>query len=101
MALSNITVVGGTLTNTLFNIGRRHPFHPGPLIDWELILVMEPSTILGAVAGGFLNHVSCLLMPALALGPILYGQLVPVVVLVLAPEVVLALLFLSLPRSDG
>ncbi len=57
VALSNVTIVGGTLTNFAFNVGRRHPLRPGPLVDWDLILVMEPSTILGALAGGYINHV--------------------------------------------
>lgn len=39
------------------NIGRRHSIKRAPLIDWDLILVMEPSTILGAVIGGYLNKV--------------------------------------------
>ncbi len=57
VALSNITILGGTLTNFAFNVGRRHPHKPEPLIDWNLILVMEPSTILGAIAGGYINKV--------------------------------------------
>lgn len=60
VALSNITIVGGTLTNFAFNVWRRHPLRAGPIIDWDLILVMEPSTILGALAGGYINHVSSL-----------------------------------------
>lgn len=57
MALSNITIVGGTLANLAFNVQRRHPARHGPLIDWDLIMVMEPSTILGALVGGYLNKV--------------------------------------------
>ena len=57
VALSNITIVGGAISNFLFNVGRRHAFLPRPLIDWDLILVMEPSTILGALVGGYLNKV--------------------------------------------
>jgi hypothetical protein len=38
-------------------VARRHPLRRGPLIDWDLILVMEPSTILGALLGGYLNKV--------------------------------------------
>jgi uncharacterized membrane protein YfcA len=58
VALSNITIVGGTLANLAFNIGRRHPLRRGaPLIDWDLILVMEPATILGALLGGYVNKV--------------------------------------------
>lgn len=58
VALSNFTIVGGALANLFFNIGRRHSFKPRPLIDWDLILVMEPSTILGALIGGYLNKIS-------------------------------------------
>ena len=58
MALSNITIVGGAISNFLFNVGRRHEYFDKPLIDWELILVMEPTTILGALIGGYLNKVS-------------------------------------------
>ncbi len=57
VALSNFTIVGGAVANLFFNINRRHSFKPKPLIDWDLILVMEPSTILGAVIGGYLNKV--------------------------------------------
>lgn len=55
MALSNVTIVGGTLTNLAVNVGRRHPLREGPLIDWDLILVMEPATILGAILGTYVN----------------------------------------------
>lgn len=58
VALSNFTIVGGACANMFFNIGRRHSIKRRPLIDWDLILVMEPSTILGAVIGGYLNKVS-------------------------------------------
>jgi hypothetical protein len=57
VALSNVTIVGGTLANLAFNVRRKHPLRQGPLIDWDLILVMEPSTILGALFGGYLNKV--------------------------------------------
>lgn len=109
VALSNITIVGGTLSNLAFNIWRQHPANPArPLIDWvrhggqrprgccccytaaaaaaqssctplvlpsihpplphiasihaaallqDLVLVMEPSTILGALVGSTLNKV--------------------------------------------
>jgi uncharacterized membrane protein YfcA len=58
VALSNITIMGGAFSNLCFNVGRVHPLRRGhPLIDWDLILVMEPSTILGALLGGYLNKV--------------------------------------------
>lgn len=53
--LSNITVFGGALANMLLNFKKRHPLADRPLIDWDLILVMEPLTIAGALMGAFLN----------------------------------------------
>lgn len=40
--LSNITVFGGAVANTLLNTRKRHPLTDRPLVDWDLILVMEP-----------------------------------------------------------
>ncbi|CAB1098647.1 unnamed protein product [Ectocarpus sp. CCAP 1310/34] len=42
--LSNITIFGGAITNTVLNISKRHPAADRPLVDWDLILVMEPLT---------------------------------------------------------
>jgi uncharacterized membrane protein YfcA len=53
--LSNITVFGGAIANTVLNIKKRHPLADRPLVDWDLILVMEPLTIAGALIGAFLN----------------------------------------------
>jgi uncharacterized membrane protein YfcA len=58
VALSNITIVGGALVNFGFNVNKRHAHFKRPLIDWDLILVMEPATILGALIGGYFNRVS-------------------------------------------
>lgn len=55
--LSNITVFGGSLANTFLNTRKRHPLADRPLVDWDLILVMEPLTIAGALIGAFLNKV--------------------------------------------
>ena len=63
VALSNITIVGGAISNFCFNVGRRHEYFDKPLIDWELILVMEPTTILGALIGGYLNKAGLLNSP--------------------------------------
>ena len=40
--LSNITVFGGAVANTILNMSKRHPLADRPLVDWDLILVMEP-----------------------------------------------------------
>jgi hypothetical protein len=45
--LSNVTVFGGAVANVILNSGKRHPIADRPLIDWDLILVMEPLTIAG------------------------------------------------------
>lgn len=53
--LSNVTVFGGAVANTFLNTRKRHPLADRPLVDWDLILVMEPLTIAGALIGAFLN----------------------------------------------
>jgi uncharacterized membrane protein YfcA len=53
--LSNITVFGGAVANTILNVRKRHPLADRPLVDWDLILVMEPLTIAGALIGAILN----------------------------------------------
>lgn len=47
--LSNFTIVGSSITNMLLNLPKRHPYANRPLVDWDLILVMEPLTMAGAV----------------------------------------------------
>ena len=54
--LASATVFGGAVANNLLNAFKRHPDHPHRLvIDWELILQLEPMTILGALMGAVLN----------------------------------------------
>jgi uncharacterized membrane protein YfcA len=55
VALSNVTVFGGAVANTLLNSRKRHPKVDRPLIDWNMLLIMEPLTIVGALVGAFLN----------------------------------------------
>lgn len=43
------------MANTILNVSKRHPLADRPLVDWDLILVMEPLTIAGALIGAFLN----------------------------------------------
>lgn len=69
--LSNVTVFGGALANTYLNLPKRHPSADRPLVDWDLILVMEPLTIAGALAGAFLNKV----LPELVLTALLVALL--------------------------
>ena len=60
IALSNITILGGAISNFVFNAPRSHPRLDRPLIDWSLALVMEPATILGSILGGYINKVRTL-----------------------------------------
>jgi len=70
VALSTVTVFGGALANFLLNV--RRPYaralralprnalaavrRPPPLVDWVLILMMEPMTLVGALAGGYAHR---------------------------------------------
>ena len=55
--LANVSVFGGAIANVLLNLNKRHPDADRPLVDWDLILIMEPLTIAGALIGGILNKV--------------------------------------------
>jgi uncharacterized membrane protein YfcA len=57
VALSNFTIVGSSITNILMNLPKRHPHADRPLVDWDLILVMEPLTMAGAIVGAFLSKI--------------------------------------------
>jgi uncharacterized membrane protein YfcA len=53
IALSNITIFGGSIANVVLN-SRKTTSDGLPLIDWDIILMMEPTTIVGALLGSFL-----------------------------------------------
>ena len=55
--LANSTILGGALANIVFNLGARHPLADRPMIDWNLIMLMEPATMLGAIVGSFAHQV--------------------------------------------
>jgi uncharacterized membrane protein YfcA len=55
--LSNVTVLAGALANSAVFVWKRHPHTDRPLIDWDLILAMEPLTIAGAHVGAYLNKI--------------------------------------------
>eukprot|EP00550_Attheya_septentrionalis_P004493 CAMPEP_0198283952 /NCGR_PEP_ID=MMETSP1449-20131203/3532_1 /TAXON_ID=420275 /ORGANISM="Attheya septentrionalis, Strain CCMP2084" /LENGTH=513 /DNA_ID=CAMNT_0043980857 /DNA_START=181 /DNA_END=1722 /DNA_ORIENTATION=+ len=56
VSLSNVTIFGGGVANILLNSMKRHPLADRPLIDWDLMLVMEPLTMAGALIGADLNE---------------------------------------------
>eukprot|EP01035_Chromulina_nebulosa_P017923 gene17923-23544_t len=55
--LSNFTILGSSITNMALNLYKRHPDADRPLVDWDLILVMEPLTMGGAVVGAYLSKI--------------------------------------------
>mmetsp|Transcript_18937 Transcript_18937/g.44054 ORF Transcript_18937/g.44054 Transcript_18937/m.44054 type:complete len:600 (+) Transcript_18937:101-1900(+) len=57
IALSNITILGGAIANTGLNLTKQHPQLDRPLIDWDLITIMEPLTMFGAIFGSLLSKV--------------------------------------------
>jgi uncharacterized membrane protein YfcA len=87
VAMSNVTVFGGAVANLLLNLRRPYARSvralprtallasgvttPPPLIDWSLILMMEPSTLVGALAGGYVHE----LLPTWLLLTLLSGLL--------------------------
>lgn len=54
IALSNFATLGGAIANTVFNLQKTDEFGVS-LIDWDIIVMMEPSTIAGAVIGSFVS----------------------------------------------
>ncbi|KAG7402187.1 hypothetical protein PHYBOEH_005750 [Phytophthora boehmeriae] len=55
--LSSITILGGAISNFLLNLRRTRENSTEPLIDWDVILVMQPLLLLGATCGTFLNTI--------------------------------------------
>lgn len=55
IALSNFTILGASIMNMIMNLSKRHPEVDRPLIDWDLIMMMEPVTMAGAIFGAYLG----------------------------------------------
>jgi hypothetical protein len=55
--LGSVTALGGSLAGLMLNVRRRHPLADRPIIDWDLILVMEPLVLVGALLGSILHRV--------------------------------------------
>lgn len=56
--LSNCTILGSSISNLILNVNKRHPFADRPLIDWDIMLMMEPLTVAGALVGTLINVIS-------------------------------------------
>eukprot|EP00698_Gefionella_okellyi_P016489 TRINITY_DN471_c0_g1_i5.p1 TRINITY_DN471_c0_g1~~TRINITY_DN471_c0_g1_i5.p1 ORF type:complete len:445 (+),score=35.08 TRINITY_DN471_c0_g1_i5:77-1411(+) len=55
--LSKASIFGASCANVIFNARRRHPFQNKPLIDWAVVLALEPATLAGTVLGVLLNRI--------------------------------------------
>mmetsp|Transcript_8187 Transcript_8187/g.16202 ORF Transcript_8187/g.16202 Transcript_8187/m.16202 type:complete len:661 (+) Transcript_8187:276-2258(+) len=55
--LGSVTVLGGSIAALILNLRRRHPLADRPIIDWDLILVMEPLVLVGTIFGSIFHRV--------------------------------------------
>merc|ERR1719229_2239690 len=53
--LSNCTILGSSISNLILNVMKRHDYADRPRIDWDIMLMMEPLTVAGALVGTFIN----------------------------------------------
>lgn len=70
--LASTTVFGGAIANNLLNARKMHPSHPfRPLVDWDLMLQLEPmamwGTLIGAVLINYLPGLVLVIMMVLLL----------------------------------
>ena len=73
IGLSNLIIFGGSLAISIQNIYKRHP-NPEinkSLICWDIVLIMEPITLLGAFIGAFLGKLLPEIVLIVSLGLIL------------------------------
>ncbi|KAG1693444.1 hypothetical protein DVH05_023527 [Phytophthora capsici] len=56
--LSKVTIFGSAVAMYVVNLRRKHPLNRNrPLIDFGLVGLMEPTTLVGTVFGVMLNHI--------------------------------------------
>eukprot|EP01035_Chromulina_nebulosa_P020576 gene20576-26682_t len=56
--LGNTAVLGSSISNIIFSLLKRHPLdHNRSIIDWDVISMMEPMTMIGALIGAYLHSV--------------------------------------------
>ena len=95
MALSSFTILGGALANTAVNL-LRTDIQGQSLIDWNIIVMMEPATIAGTIVGSYFSKCSkrdCL--------EVLLRRYLPDFVLMVFLSIVLAILaFRTLDKAS-
>lgn len=72
IGLSNFTICCGALASFFINVWRKHPTRPGAtMINWGLVMMLEPLTVLGAMVGGYVNKVQPPWLTTILLGVLL------------------------------
>ena len=57
--LSHATIAAGSLAAIILALPKKHPLHPSrPLIDFQIVLLMMPSLLLGTMLGVFFHVMS-------------------------------------------
>jgi len=51
VAMSQATILGQTLLNTIIVVQRQHPLHPGPVVNYDVLLILLPMTLAGTTVG--------------------------------------------------
>ena len=71
--LSKITAFGGAIANVILLWNRKHPTVPHRhLIDWDIVLLMEPMTMAGALIGTMINKIVSYVVIVSILLPLLF-----------------------------
>jgi len=51
IALTNLCVCVSAIARFIFQLNERHPYKDAVVIDYEIVMVMLPATLLGALVG--------------------------------------------------
>ncbi|WIA22636.1 hypothetical protein OEZ86_009614 [Tetradesmus obliquus] len=57
VGLSNITVLSLAVAALFFQVSRRSPVRDAPLIDWDLVMLFGPPSVVGSISGSYINMI--------------------------------------------
>eukprot|EP00759_Apiculatamorpha_spiralis_P034288 PhF_6_TR35389/c0_g1_i1/m.51452 len=57
VGMSQSTILGQSLLNTIVVSRRRHPIHPRPIVNYDALLILLPMTLAGTTLGHILGRV--------------------------------------------
>jgi len=57
VGLSQATILGQSFLNTIIVVQRQHPLHPGPLVNYDALLILLPMTLAGTTVGDIVGAV--------------------------------------------